>query len=231
MNVARSHVLALPRSHTFSLRAELYGRAAATHNTEHMPSGFHAAWVLGAALLAAAGLSCTVETTRYQAPEALARKTTPEPPPGMFPTDTPVTPERICNPPAVPDTACAETWTGIYTTLINGNWKCSASPCHAPGTGVPPFISPTDAKAARKSLLTYVMGLDLTKTPPKQYVDQCSRDPAVSSITCNIRTEANTTACGSSMPKLGVAGVQGTPATAAEVNRISTWIRCGSPDN
>ena len=52
-----------------------------------------------AGLAAAVSLSCSVETTRYAAPEALKGKSVPDPPGVIIGDDGTQVQERVCTPP------------------------------------------------------------------------------------------------------------------------------------
>ncbi|MBK6691950.1 MAG: hypothetical protein IPG50_07060 [Myxococcales bacterium] len=185
--------------------------------------------VLAALSLAAVAslLACTVETTKYSSAEALKGKAVPEPPGPLTAGGTPVG-ERTCAQPIAVNTNCAVKWADIYTTYIKGQWRCADKVCHGTGSLTQPSISDTDPALARRQLAAYVLKGDKGKAPEKFYIDPCSTEPNVSSIICNLRID-NQATCGNGMPLSGLNNVTVTGVTAADVDKIKTWLQCGAP--
>lgn len=178
-----------------------------------------------------AASACTVEQTKYGNPGALANRKTPTPSDtgdgGLVVPDDGGSIATLCNGAGPLDGgACAKSWSkDIYTPLIQGAWKCTDAICHqekASGQAAyQPAISATDPSRAWTQLVQF-------QITSKRYVDPCSKDPSVSSITCNLGNPA----CGlAQMPYtgLGLAGV--TQATQDQLTTVATWLACGAPNN
>lgn len=177
----------------------------------------------------ALGAACAVEDTKYVGPEALKGK---EPPPSTQPsTNAPGGDGGIggalCNGAGPIDGGpCAKSWkTDIYEPLIKGAWKCTNEICHLEKAenqaAFQPAISDKDPTRAWNQLVAY-------SVTGKRYVDPCTIDPAVSSITCNLANPA----CGlAPMPYTGL-GLQGVAAaTPDQLAVVATWLKCAAPNN
>lgn len=158
--------------------------------------------------------ACSDETTRYASPDSFATKTAHEPD-GGYPAPPPdAGPERTCSTP--PDAQCAVTWTkDVYPSIVSPS--CGRDGCHAPGNYSP--IVSSDVRATRLAFTNFVLLADRDKTPPRYYVEPCSRDPTASRITCNL---AATNACEPHMPV-------GEQLDDAKLKTIATWLACGAP--
>ena len=95
-------------------------------------TGFRASLFAALGCAAALCLSCSVETTRFTAPEALKGKSVPEPSGAIAADNGAAVAERICAPPETPDPNCPQKWTDLYNTFINGRWSCTNKSCHGP---------------------------------------------------------------------------------------------------
>jgi hypothetical protein len=117
--------------------------------------------------------------------------------------------------------ACAVSFkTDIYPSMQpNGNWKCSNSTCHGTAGGTPPFIDPASSDATHASLKVAAIN-------GKPYFNTTSTDPAQSTFECNLKG-----ACGAGQMPVAGGAVGAIPATAAEITKVDTWLKCGSPKN
>lgn len=170
--------------------------------------------------------ACAVEETSYVGPEALKGK---EPPPPSQPSNGPAADGGgggvLCNgTPPVPGGPCGKKWkVDIYEPLIKTAWKCTDAICHLEKpdgkAAFLPAINGTDPTRAWNQLAAHTLA-------NKRYVDPCSTDPAVSSITCNLVNPA----CGVQMPHTGL-GLAVTAPTAEHLATLATWLKCGAPNN
>lgn len=179
------------------------------------------------AVSALGAAACAVEQTSYVGPEALKGK---EPPPPSQPStggpagDGGVT-GVLCNgAPPVAGGACGKQWkVDIYEPLIKAAWKCTDAICHLEKpdgkSAFLPAISNTDPTRAWNQLTAHTVA-------NKKYIDPCTVDPAVSSITCNLVNPA----CGVQMPYTGL-GLAVTAPTRDHLATLATWLRCGAPNN
>jgi hypothetical protein len=104
---------------------------------------------------------------------------------------------------------------------VTGNWKCSATGgCHT--GGAQPAIDNNSATTTYNNLVAY-------KIQNKGYIVPGSTDPTLSTFECNISPAPGT--CGAErMPKPDNT-INPIQATAAEISKVDTWIKCGSPNN
>jgi len=177
-----------------------------------------------ACLLAAPATSCSVETTKYQAPEALKGKAPPAPN-GPLPNgdSTPVA-VRTCAAQPQRTNPCPVTWTQIYNDLINKAWNCTNPVCHGQ---TPPVISATNPATAYAQLSNAQLKTNVGTQ--KFYIDVCGNDPNTSSITCNVTFVGNTAPCPDGMPLQGYAGINTPQPTAEDMQKVKTWLACGAP--
>lgn len=174
---------------------------------------------------------CTVEQTKYGNPGALANRKTPTASDtgdgGAIAVDDGGGVAALCNGAGPIDGgACAKSWSkDIYAPLVQGAWKCTDAICHqekaAGQAAYQPAISATDPSRAWSQLVQY-------QITSKRYVDPCTKDPSVSSITCNLVSPA----CGlAQMPYTGLSLAGVTLATQDQLTTIATWLTCGAPNN
>jgi hypothetical protein len=99
---------------------------------------------------------------------------------------------------------------------------CSTPSCHG-GTTPPskPRIDPAAANEMWDLWQKHTVKPGPTD-PPKPYIDPCSKNPADSTIACNVNA-ANK--CGTLMP----VGATGLPT--ADITKIEDWLKCGAPNN
>jgi len=119
--------------------------------------------------------------------------------------------------------ACAVSWkTDIYPLMqTTGTWKCAtAGSCH--NGGVQPAIDPTNATTTYNTLVAYTGVNNLPYIAPNQ------TDPTKSTFECNISPAPAT--CSIIMPQVS-ATIGSMAATAAEIQKVDTWIKCGAPNN
>jgi hypothetical protein len=80
-------------------------------------------------------------------------------------------------------------------------------------------MDPTNATTTYNNLKAYVIN-------GKPYINAASTDPAQSTIECNLQG-----ACGAeAMPKAGPPA-NAPPATATDIAKVDTWLKCGAPNN
>jgi hypothetical protein len=113
------------------------------------------------------------------------------------------------------DAACTVTWAADIYPLIKGAWNCAnGAGCHGTG-GVAPVIDTTDAKTAFAALAMYT-----SAKVTRPYINPCSKVEAESAFTASLTAGGN--GAGTKMPI-------GTPATAADIAKVKTWLECGAP--
>lgn len=99
---------------------------------------------------------------------------------------------------------------------IAGPGKCgNGSGCHGPGSSVPPLLPDGNTDALWKGLTEHAKD-------GRRYADYCSTDPESGYLLCNLRGDQG---CGRAMP-LGAP-----PLAAGDLDKIKTWLTCGSPNN
>jgi hypothetical protein len=116
------------------------------------------------------------------------------------------------------DAGCPSWSKDIYPSMqANGPWQCTSSSCHG-GPDTPP-MSGTDPTATYNTL----KGYKNTVGNPNglTYIDPAQQDPTKSTIVCNLARS-----CGQAMPN-----PPGVPLTCAQLTTVTTWVRCGSPNN
>jgi hypothetical protein len=113
--------------------------------------------------------------------------------------------------------ACAVSFkTDVLGAFGKSSPACSLPSCHG-GTApqYPPRIDPGDPATMYPELTTFKL------SNGKPYINPCSADPTLAGIECNV---AATGGCGTHMP-------QGGQLDPADITKIDTWIKCGSPNN
>ena len=106
--------------------------------------------------------------------------------------------------------------TDVLGALGKSSPACSLPSCHG-GNSPPnlPRIDPGDPGA----MYTEFAAFKLSNGKP--YINPCSIDPAAATIECNLQA---TGGCGAHMP-------QGGQLDPADIAKIDTWLKCGSPNN
>jgi hypothetical protein len=171
---------------------------------------------LGVALLLLWACGST-EEVKFGGPNALSKdKAPPTPGENGTVTDGGISGEAgACTPAG--DGSCTVSWSKDLVPLFgeDGGWGCSkGGSCHG-GAASPP-INNNDPKQAYDQLRAYK---GIRNTP---YINPCSLNPDDSTFKCNLSAAPAT--CGSPMPK-------GTAALPADMQKLETWLRCGSPNN
>ena len=99
-------------------------------------------------------------------------------------------------------------------------WNCTNSSCHGAGAQMPPIVG--NAAVDYPVLVAYETGF------LRPYINPCSTDPGASSITCNIDPTMNSCDGQLVMPETVGGNHQ---ATQAQLDTVSTWLKCGAPNN
>jgi hypothetical protein len=108
---------------------------------------------------------------------------------------------------------CAVKWSvDLFPKMQTAPWACSTAGCHGGDTTPPKFTTDT-AKGTWDALRKWKGGAG------KNYINPCSKDPAASFIVGNFK---------------GLEGKQQMPtsgASAEDIAKLETWVKCGSPLN
>ena len=173
-----------------------------------------------AAIAVAAGVlwACgATEEVKFGGPNALSKDKAP-PTPGQGTTGADAGGDgAVCKPAG--DGGCSVKWSTDIVPLFgdDAGWGCSkGGSCHG-GAASPP-INNNDPKQAYDQLRAYTA----IRGAAKPYINPCSLNPADSTFQCNLSAAPNN--CGSPMPK-------GSAALAADMAKLDTWLKCGSPNN
>lgn len=174
--------------------------------------------------VAAASAACTAEVSdpRYGPPGGLRNSQLPAPGSTTTGTGTGTAPPAGSGDggTTTPATCTVSFKTDIYPMMTDqGPWKCSNSACHGTQAGTPPFIDPASATNAYTNLAKD------TSAGGKPFINANSTDPTASGFLCCL---AGT--CGAAMPVPGGGG-GATAATQAQTDKVSTWLKCGAPNN
>ena len=90
--------------------------------------------------------------------------------------------------------------------------------CHAIGSGVIPELDNNDPSKMYATLNVFI-GIR-----GKPYINPCSQNLDDSTFRCNLNPFGSPDVCGSAMPKGGV-------VLPGDMQKLETWIKCGSPNN
>jgi hypothetical protein len=179
-----------------------------------------ASLTLGAVAIALLWACGSTEEVKFGGPNALSKdKGPPTPGPGGGIGDGGLSAEASSCKPAG-DGSCSVKWSTDLIPLFgeDGGWGCSkGGSCH--GGVAAPFVNNNDPRQAYDQLRAYTV----IRGPTRPYINPCSLDPNDSTFLCNM-APPGPNACGSPMPK-------GAPSLPADLQKLETWIRCGSPNN
>ncbi len=160
--------------------------------------------------------------THYGPPGGLTGKVLPMPSMSAEPVDSGGSSSVSSGSGSSADTGspCAVSWANdLFPSMTaSGKWRCADSSCHG---GFQAPVMNSDSHATYAALAGRMMLFAPQKIP---YVLPGSTDPTASGIECNL----SGTSCGNQMP-ITSGGAQA--ASAADLAKIDTWVRCGSPEN
>jgi hypothetical protein len=113
--------------------------------------------------------------------------------------------------------ACAVSWSSAVYPLLQGTGPgaCASAQCH--GGSSTPTISNSDSANTYATLTAFMLN-------GHAYIAAGDSNPADSAIECNL---------GIAQPACGALAMPAAPGalSAANLQTIDTWIRCGAPQN
>jgi hypothetical protein len=175
-------------------------------------------------------LACTTDYQKgtddpnYGAPNALAGQTAPEPGGGPKAASSDQSGAKpLCvtkgGTPVTPDANCTVKFADVLAVFQQkapgASAACTDAACHGGANPPLPKIDSTNAQATYDGFAAF----PLSNGSP--YINPCSTDPKASTISQNLYA---TGSVGTKMP-LGAGQVAQTP----DIDKIETWLKCGSP--
>lgn len=111
--------------------------------------------------------------------------------------------------------------TDVLGALTRAN--CATAGCHGGANPAQqPRIDPADPNSMYQEFQAFTVSTGAGgKGAAPLYINPCSTDPAQSGIVCNL---SGTNTCGAKMPV-------GADIAAADLQKITDWVKCGAPNN